>query len=46
MNVLSLSFPFMILLTILLASLAVPQLPGAVKSLADQAVRAMATLSH
>jgi flagellar biosynthetic protein FliR len=46
MNVLSLSFPFMILLTILLASLAVPQLPGAVSSLAHQAVRAMASLSH
>ena len=46
MNVLSLSFPFMILLTILLASLAIPQLPDAVSSLAHQAVGAMATLSH
>jgi flagellar biosynthetic protein FliR len=46
MNVLSISFPFMILLTILLAGVAIPMLPKAVDSLTHQGLRAMATLSH
>jgi len=46
MNVLSISFPFMILLTILLAGLAVPLVPGAVDSLVHHGLRAWATLSH
>jgi flagellar biosynthetic protein FliR len=46
MNVMAISFPFMILLTILLAGLAVPLIPGAVDSLVHQGLRAWATLSH
>jgi flagellar biosynthetic protein FliR len=46
MNVLAISFPFMILLTILLAGLAVPLIPGALDSLVHQGLRAWATLSH
>jgi len=46
MNVLAISFPFMILLTILLAGLAIPLVPGALDSLLHQGVRAWATLSH
>ena len=46
MNVLAISFPFMILLTILLAGIAIPLLPNAVDSLVHDALRSMATLSH
>jgi flagellar biosynthetic protein FliR len=46
MNVLAISFPFMILLTILLASLAIPQLPNAVTTLIHDGLRSMAALSH
>ena len=46
MNVLSISFPFMILLTILLAGIAIPLLPNAVDSLVHDGLRSMATLSH
>ena len=46
MNVLAISFPFMILLTILLAGLAIPMVPGALDSLLHQGVRVWATLSH
>jgi len=46
MNVLSISFPFMILLTILLAGVAIPMLPNAVDSLVHDGLRGMAALSH
>jgi len=46
MNVLSISFPFMILLTLLLAGIAIPLLPNAIGSLVHQGLRAMATISH
>jgi flagellar biosynthetic protein FliR len=46
MNVLAISFPFMILLTILLTGLAIPMIPGALDSLLHQGVRVWATLSH
>ena len=46
MNVLSISFPFMILLTILLAGMAIPLLPNSVDSLVHDGLRSMATLSH
>jgi len=46
MNVLAISFPFMILLTILLAGIAIPLIPGALSSLVDQGLRSWATLSH
>ncbi|HZQ84837.1 MAG TPA: flagellar biosynthetic protein FliR, partial [Acidimicrobiales bacterium] len=46
MNVMAISFPFMILLTILLAGLAIPLVPGALDSLVHQGLRAWATVSH
>jgi len=46
MNVFAISFPFMILLTLLLAGLAIPLLPGAVDSLVHQGLRAWASMSH
>lgn len=46
MNVFALGFPFMILVTLLMASLVVPQLPNAVSSLVDQAVRATAAMTR
>jgi flagellar biosynthesis protein FliR len=46
MNVLALGFPFMILVTLLMASLVVPQLPDAVSSLVDQAVRATSAIAR
>jgi flagellar biosynthetic protein FliR len=46
MNVMAISFPFMILLTILLAGIAIPLIPGALDSLVHQGVRTWATLSH
>jgi len=46
MNVLAISFPFMILLTILLAGVSIPLLPNAVDTLVHDGLRTMATLSH
>jgi flagellar biosynthesis protein FliR len=46
MNVLAISFPFMILLTILLAGLAIPLIPSALSSLLQDGLRGMAALSH
>jgi flagellar biosynthetic protein FliR len=46
MNVMAISFPFMILLTLLLAGIAIPLIPGALDSLVHQGLRTWATVSH
>jgi flagellar biosynthetic protein FliR len=46
LNVLQLGASFTVLLTLLLAGLAIPLLPGAVSSLLDQGIHSMALLSH